>query len=163
MTTKLLGLALIVSTALYVSADSDHNNGHGHDDCIHGGNCNGQTNQGPKGDIGATGATGATGQTGNSGRDGNDGKDGRDGKDGVDASRMATPIVGELGIRLFDSRYFQLQGFYGYDFRNQTNHVAGARVLIKLGRSFEERKLDLLQQRIRQLEMLVNKYAAELL
>ena len=164
-----LALAFAGIIGVTAHADSDHNNGHGNDDCILGGNCNGQTNQGPKGDTGDTGPQGPQGDKGDDGLAGADGKDGKDGvngqrgRDGVDSRRLAMPVVGEIAARLYDHRYFQLQGFYGYDFRNQVNHVAGARILLKIGTSWEERRLDLLQRRIRQLELLANKYAEQLI
>ena len=160
-------LVLVFAGIIGVSAhaDVDHNNGHGNDGCIRGGNC-GQTNQGPKGDTGEQGPKGDKGDAGVAGSDGKDGKagvDGQRGRDGVDSRRLAMPVVGEIAARLYDHRYFQLQGFYGYDFRNQVNHVAGARILLKIGTSWEERRLDLLQRRIRQLELLANKYAEQLI
>lgn len=93
--------------------------------------------QGPKGDKG---------DKGNSGEKGKSGKDGKDGLNGEDA-RLRTQVIGEIGVRLFDTRRFQGQIYNAYDMRAKHNAQVGIRVLYKLGRSYEERAL-LLQQAI---------------
>lgn len=103
--------------------------------------------QGPRGDKGNNGndgAQGPKGDKGNSGENGAKGKSGKDGLNGEDA-RLRTQVIGEIGVRLFDTRRFQGQIYNAYDMRAKHNAQVGIRVLYKLGRSYEE--LALLLQR----------------
>lgn len=105
--------------------------------------------QGPKGDNGNNGSNGAQGPKGDKGNEGKDGSNGSNGKDGLNGedARLRTQVIGEIGIRLFDTRRFQGQIYNAYDMRAKHNAQVGVRVLYKLGRSYEERAL-LLQQEV---------------
>lgn len=99
--------------------------------------------QGPKGDKGNNGndgQNGEKGEKGDKGDRGNRGITGTNGKDGKNA-RARTQIIGEVGVRVFDTKRFQGQVFNAYDLRQGHNAQAGARLLLKLGKSYEEKRI----------------------
>jgi hypothetical protein len=151
----MLFAALLASSLSF--ADSSHDNGNGNDDCVLGGNCSSGSTVGPQG---PTGQNGINGQTGVNGKDGVDGKDGKDGKDAT-TSYHGADLNADIAVRLFDTRYVQGQVFTVYTFGqrqgqdvfgNGQNSSYGARIVIKLGSSYEERRLDAQQKEIDSLK-----------
>lgn len=149
MKKMLLFFALLLSPVLAFS----HGNGH-HDDDHTG-------PQGPKGDKGDKG------NNGTNGKNGVDGVNGTDGKDGLDNSKLddaihdvnRTKVIGEGVIRLYDAKRFQINAFANYDFRGRKAHEIGARIEYKLGRSYEERRIEALEKLLeRHLSYLERKY-----
>ena len=109
--------------------------------------------QGPKGDKGNPGQNGAKGDTGDKGETGAagvDGKDGLNGKDGQSCDSQ-TKVIGEIAVRLHDSRKFEVNAFDKYDFRGGRNHEIGLRLTYKLGKSYEEQKIERLEKIVSQL------------
>lgn len=103
--------------------------------------------QGPKGDKGNNGNDGKDGNNGQNGEKGekgdrgNRGITGKNGKDGKSADAARTQIIGEVGVRVFDTKRFQGQIFNAYDLRQGHNAQAGVRLLLKLGKSYEEKRI----------------------
>lgn len=132
--------------------------------------CNIEGPQGPQGPAGLDGADGADGLNGTDGLNGldgingADGKDGLDGRNGKDASlRVESKLLLDTAIRLYDGKYLQVQAFNafsigrhrGYDLlRDGKNMFYGARVVFKLGSSYEERELQKLRKEIEALRTL---------
>lgn len=105
--------------------------------------------QGPKGDKGNNGNDGKDGNNGQNGEKGDKGDKGDKGNKGVSGAngkdgknfRARTQIIGEVGVRVFDTKRFQGQIFNAYDLRQGHNAQAGVRLLYKLGKSYEEQKI----------------------
>lgn len=97
---------------------------------------------------GCTGNVGPAGNDGLNGSDGLNGKDGLNGRDGKDADTRVMPVL-DVALRVYDGKYVQLQAFNVArlaDHNHQalggsTEFMAGARVIIKLGSSYEEREI----------------------
>jgi hypothetical protein len=96
---------------------------------------------GKKGDKGDKGDTGKTGKKGNKGERGLQGERGRGLEDRYE-------LIGEL--RLLDTRKTTWSVYAGRDFNNDVN-IYGAKCVIKLGTSYEERRLDELEKKINAL------------
>lgn len=132
--------------------------------------------KGEKGDTGATGESGKDGYSpvknadyfdGQDGytpikgidyNDGTDGVDGLNGSDGQDGKSITGPqgpqgkgledrteIIGE--VRVLDTKRTTWSVYAGRDINNGVG-IYGAKVTIKLGRSYEERRLDELEARL---------------
>lgn len=93
------------------------------------------------GDKGDKGDTGKTGKNGNKGDRGLQGEQGRGLEDRYE-------LIGE--VRFLDTRKTTWSIYAGHDFNNDVN-IFGAKCIIKLGRSYEERRLDKLEEKIRTL------------
>jgi len=52
-----------------------------------------------------------------------------------------TKYLLEPTVRIYDGKLFQVQAFDSYDVRHGTNFALGARVMLKLGKSYEEKLL----------------------
>jgi len=118
---------------------------------------------GQAGVVGAQGSAGVAGKNGAAGVNGTNGKDGKNGQDAT-PSWHGTDIVGGVAVRLYDHKYFQVQAFDDYTFGSAKgqdvlgdgrNTTIGARVLFKLGRSYEEKLIDAQALELRQLRGLV--------
>jgi len=111
--------------------------------------------KGAKGDTGNTGASGPKGDKGNEGVAGKNGKDGKD----ADMSHVddelhkanQTKYLAEGILRLYDSKRFDISAFGNYDFRGRRGHEIGARITYKVGKSYEERRIERLEAIIDQL------------
>lgn len=146
---KLIMLLAMMSLAGVASANCGNGNGNGN-------GCTGP--QGPQGPAGQDGLNGTNGTNGTNGVDGVNGKDGRDGTDAqVDRSAM---LALDTAVRLYDGKYIQLQAFNIYQpSRKQSqdvigdgrNFMFGARVVFKLGKSYEERRIDELEKKLKLL------------
>jgi hypothetical protein len=92
---------------------------------------------------------------------GGDGKDGLNGRDGKDADNgkiddvehrlNRTKIIAEGVLRLYDTKKFQINAFANYDVRGRKGHEIGMRLEYKVGKSYEERRIERLEQIIEQL------------
>ncbi len=125
------------------------------------GNDNGNGN-GCSGDqiLSFSGISDALAVNGTNGTDGVNGKDGKDGVKGQDADTHATMVL-DTAVRLYDGKRIQVQAFNVYRFsRTQGDNVIergqnfsfGARVIFKLGSSYEERLLASQDEKIKRLE-----------
>jgi hypothetical protein len=128
MKTKIVGALILAASLIYGLSGMAHAN------C---GNGNGQGN----------GCNG--GQAGPQGPAGPQGSPGSPGKDGVDASShyTGTDVVEGVVVRLFDTKRVQVQAFDDYVFDTVSNRditttghnsTVGARLMFKLGSSWEE-------------------------
>ena len=142
-----LALALLSPTAW---ANCGNENGHGN-------GCSGEEEQGPPGPVGPQGGRGDTGSRGA------DGIAGRDGQapTGLNDARM----VADVAVRLYDGKRLQLQAFNAFALGsrpnqdilgNGQNFMYGLRLVIKLGRSYEERRMAEMRARIERLERSAN-------
>lgn len=140
------GLILLLAVPLWANCGNDNGNGNG---------CSGN------GDT--VGPVGPQGPSGNAGPQGNAGQNGKDGKDGLNAvdARPGAQLVGELAIRLIDTKRWQVQAFDSYHFDDSPGHdlvldgsnaVYGMRLVLKLGSSHEERLIEAQDRKIAALE-----------
>lgn len=91
---------------------------------------------GPKGDQGDPGPAGPRGDRGE-----------------PDVSANEKTAVGVEGVvRLIDQRRFSVDLFDKYDIRQDRNHFLGLRLTYKLGKSYEERRIDELEATIELLK-----------
>jgi hypothetical protein len=115
-----------------------------------------QGEQGVKGDIGLTGESGQqgnsgdTGSKGDTGDKGDEGKEGKQGKQGIQGERGKGledryEVIGE--VRLLDTKKTTWSIYAGRDFNNDVN-IIGAKVTVKIGRSYYEKKIDALEAKI---------------
>lgn len=135
--------------------------------------------QGPIGPVGPTGPQGPAGVNGADGKDGQDGIDGEDGADGTDGADGAPGADGKDGrdgrdvtaktavgvegvVRLYDGKHVTVEAFDAYDIRGKRNHFAGARVTLKVGRSYEERLIAKQQARLAAMQNAVYMMEADL-
>lgn len=140
---KKLLLTLAISL---VAGFASANCGNGPNDVGNG--CSG--NVGPAGVDGINGTNGTDGINGSNGADGVNAKDGTDGKD---ASARVMPVL-DLALRVYDGKYIQLQAFNVVHLKDRnhragagsTEFMAGARIVIKLGSSYEEREIEKLKK-----------------
>ncbi len=131
-----------------------------------GGTCNTDPSVGPQGPAGQNGSNGTNGSNGVNGNNGVNGKDGSDAQ--ID---KAAKLVLDTAVRLYDGKYIQLQAFNSYalarhdahdigeEFQNSHNDAFGARIVFKLGSSYEERLLAAQKRQIEALEALVSRMA----
>lgn len=146
---KLLIAAVLFGLATPVFANCGNGNGNGN-------GCS--DNQGPQGPAGQDGLNGTNGTDGVNGTNGTNGKDGRNGTDAqVDRSAK---LALDAAIRLYDGKYVQLQAFNIYTpsrkdkqdvIGDGQNFMFGARVVFKLGKSYEERRIDELEKKLKLL------------
>ena len=122
----LLGL----STPLHANCDAD-------DNCT--------PVAGPQGPIGPTGPKGNNGTNGTNGANGKQGVQGVAGQDLTEETHYGV----EGAIRLYDRKYVQLQVFDAWS--TEHNLFIGGRVLIKIGKSYEETLIENLQAQIKDL------------
>ncbi len=144
----MLGMLLGIGTFAYANCGNDNGNGQG---------CS--NSQGPTGPQGLAGLNGTDGTNGTNGVNGKDGKDGKNGSDAqVDNSAK---LVLDTAIRLYDGKRVQVQAFNTYMLNRQEskdvigdgrNMTFGARIVFKLGSSYEERMLEKQADQIKALE-----------
>ena len=177
---KYIVLTMVISlfaTTGFAGGVTDNNNGNAGNIFISTGENNGANSvgtwvnasdvpelKGAKGDTGATGATGSTGSTGQNGSNGENGTDGQNGESGENGQQgekgtqgnqgergkgleNRTELIGE--VRIFDTRKWEGNLYAGHDFNNNVN-IIGAKLTYKLGKSYEERRLDELEARLNQ-------------
>jgi len=116
---------------------------------------NGQDGQtgvaGQVGEVGKTGDTGTMGEKGNAGDKGEEGKKGEQGLQGERGKGLEdrVELIGE--VRLLDTKRTTWSVYAGHDVNNKVG-IFGAKVVVKLGRSYEERRLDDLEARLNILQ-----------
>lgn len=128
------------------------------------GNGNGNGCSEEQGPAGLDGTNGTDGSDGLNGTDGQSGKDGNNGKDGRNADTRVMPVL-DTALRIYDGKYIQLQAFNVLRLADHnkralggsTEFMAGARIVIKLGRSYEERLLETQQKEINALKQILLK------
>lgn len=96
------------------------------------------------------GVAGAPGVSGTGGKEGKDGKDGRNGTDATIDNHLFLNIG--FGIRWYDWKHIALTSGYKYDVRHYNHTVDLAVVQVKLGQSYEERRLEALNRKLEALE-----------
>lgn len=119
--------------------------------------------QGDKGDQGLQGVAGAVGQAGVDGLNGQDGAKGDTGATGAKGDNGKQGVKGDTGkgledrvegiveVRVLDTRKTTWAIYAGKDFNNDVN-IIGAKVTVKLGRSYYEKKIDELEARLNKQE-----------
>jgi hypothetical protein len=158
-------IALVMSVGTLAKANCGNDKGVG----------NGCSNLGQPGQPGQPGGVGGQGGQGGVGQDGLNGATGPQGvagKNGTDAQvDNSAKLVVDTAVRLYDGKYVQLQAFntYAFDrhdahdvseeFHNSRNFMFGARIVLKLGKSYEERLLEKQDTQIKSLERLVSRLA----
>lgn len=99
---------------------------------------------GPQGPVGPQGPAGKNGTNGTNGVNGVNGKAGINGVNGQNAQdESSVSMAVDTAVRLYDSKYIQLQAFNMYAGRD--GDTFGARLVVKLGSSYEERQLKALR------------------
>jgi hypothetical protein len=81
------------------------------------------------------------------------GPSGRDGKDSTIPGPRGEKVgyTGRISLRLVDTKYYSL-GFYDlFDHRHGRNRELGVEVMLKLGRSYEEQRIDELEKLVQSL------------
>lgn len=111
---------------------------------------------GAAGATGSTGNTGVKGDTGATGQKGNDGKDGKDGLNGKDANIDGNTFINVgASVRWYDWKNVSLTSGYRYDLNHHEQTIDAMVIQLKLGKSFEDRKLSKLQDRVDRLERML--------
>jgi peptidoglycan hydrolase CwlO-like protein len=97
---------------------------------------------------------------GKDGIDGKSGQDGAEGKEGKSGATGATGLTGkglkdrqelQLEVRLTDTKKTSIATYYIYDLNNQINTV-GIKFTWKMGESYEEKRLNELENQIKELK-----------
>ena len=169
-------LALILALALPVYASDvrgtvrDNNNGEEGFILMHSGEVQGQYNDagtwtdaeflrgedgadgqdginGADGTDGQAGTNGINGEVGNNGIDGVNGTNGIDGANGQDGKGLKNQYKAGVDFRVLDTRKTAWNIYYNSDFNNQIDEV-GVKITIKLGKSYEERKIEELEKKL---------------
>lgn len=108
--------------------------------------------QGPQGPAGPQGPIGPQGPVG-IGIPGANGKDGVNGKD----AETHTKLIGGVDVRLLDYKHLALHAFNDYNLRDGHNDSIGARIVIKLGESYEEREMANMKKQIEELRRVAHR------
>lgn len=112
--------------------------------------------------VGATGAAGINGTNGTNGTNGINGINGVNGaagingQDGKDAETH-TKLIGGVDVRLLDYQHIAIHAFDDYNLRDGHNDSIGARVVVKLGQSWEERQMAIMQKQINDLRSVAHR------
>lgn len=107
---------------------------------------------------GTTGQAGAVGSTGSQGSIGQTGANGTNGTNGSDASIDGHTFINVgASIRWYDWKNVNLTSGYRYDFNHHEHTVDAMIINIKLGKSFEDRKVSELQDRVDRLERMLSR------
>lgn len=69
-------------------------------------------------------------------------------------------VMPEADIRVYDAKHLSLVVYDSYDSTNGRNFAGGVKVMLKLGKSYEERKLDAQEQQIKMLEKALQRLSA---
>lgn len=112
--------------------------------------------KGAKGDNGIAGTTGVKGDKGAVGAKGEKGDDGKDGRDGKDAN-VETRMVAGVVVKIAQERYFDVESFVDYDITYGKVGFFGMRIVIKPGKSYEQRTLEKQQKELDLLKRMLSK------
>lgn len=66
-------------------------------------------------------------------------------------------VMPEAAVRFYDAKHLSLVAYDDYDATNGRNYAVGVRVQLKLGKSYEEKRLDKQEKEIRELKLLVSR------
>lgn len=66
-------------------------------------------------------------------------------------------VMPEAAVRIYDSKYLSMEAFDDYDATNGRNFAVGMKATLKIGKSYEERRIDEQDKKIRELEILVSR------
>lgn len=113
---------------------------------------------GQNGEQGVAGIDGKNGEKGDTGSKGDEGKKGDKGQQGIQGPQGKgledrVELIGE--IRILDTRKTTWAVYAGRDFNNNAN-IVGAKVTYKLGKSYEEKRLDELEAKLNMTQATVN-------
>jgi len=111
-------------------------------------------NQGVQGVKGTQGEQGIKGNIGNQGIKGNKGNRGDKGAKGATGKGLRDRYEVQLETRLIDTKKFALSNYYIYD-TNNDNHCVGLKVTLKLGKSYEEKRIEDLEKKLDKLQSLI--------
>lgn len=128
---------------------------------------------GPKGATGATGQTGTAGLNGANGATGNTGANGTSGAVGASGAKGATGNTGTTGatgavgpqgtsadvpaidprlgveVREWDSKHWSISSSASFGMQSSTaRYIVEQKLTLKLGRSYEEQRIDALERRL---------------
>ena len=144
-------LIVILSLSVFAYADG------GDDD---GGSQGPQGPQGVQGPAGPQGIQGAKGNSGTNGSNGTNGVNGSNGTNGLNADSPGSRFLGELDVRLWDTKYTSLYAFDSYNFNDGhdqdfimdgRNAFYGFKFVVKFGKSYEEQRIEELEKKIEAL------------
>jgi hypothetical protein len=151
MKTKIVGIALLAISLCYGLAHANCGNDNGK-----GAGC---------GNGGGNDTTVTNGTNGSNGMNGANGSNGTDGLNSAERFK-GTDLVGDFAVRLFDAQYLQGQVYDKYVFGSTPgsdvfgaghNNEIGARIVIKLGKSYEQRRIETLESKLKGLETQLNR------
>lgn len=95
------------------------------------------------------------GQPGPKGDKGDQGVVGNTGKDGSDLH--GTDVVGQLDVRLMDDKNASLYGFLSHNFERETYSTIGLKLVVKLGKSYEEQQIEDLMKMVQELRSVAHR------
>lgn len=107
--------------------------------------------KGEKGDAGSKGDTGDKGDKGETGEQGPKGEQGLQGIQGPRGEGLKDRHELQLELRLLETKRTITSLYYIKDFNNKINTI-GAKMTIKLGKSYTDRKLRELEEKLSQLQ-----------
>lgn len=93
---------------------------------------------------------GPTGAPGRNGTNGVNGQNGTNGRDGQDAS-SDTHYTGRASVRVLDTKRWTFGIYDTYDFRDGHNQELGVEAVLKIGKSYEERRIEQLEKLVQDL------------
>lgn len=110
---------------------------------------------GAAGASGAAGIAGTNGQTGQAGTNGAQGVQGLKGDKGNPGKNLEAPAIDprlDVEIREFDSKHWAMSSFASFGMQTSTaRYIVGQRLTLKLGKSYEEKQMSLLEARMQKL------------
>jgi hypothetical protein len=117
---------------------------------------------GPQGFTGQPGQQGLAGSRGSNGINGIDGKDGINGKDGAVGPAGVSSVVPavdpriDVEIREYDAKHWAVSSYVSFGIQTGTSrYIVGQRLVLKLGKSSEQREIDKLRKEIQDAHLLL--------
>ena len=86
---------------------------------------------------------------GEKGDTGKQGVKGDSGLQGIAGQGLKDQYIGSIGLRLWDCQRHSAEISYGYDFNNN-NNIIEAKIVVKFGKSYLDRKLEELEKKIKE-------------
>jgi Collagen triple helix repeat (20 copies) len=112
--------------------------------------------QGQPGWQGPMGLQGYDGANGISGKDGINGKDGAVGPAGVSSVVPAVDPRIDVEIREYDAKHWAVSSYVSFGIQTGTSrYIVGQRLVLKLGKSSEQREIDKLRKEIQDAHLLL--------
>lgn len=110
---------------------------------------------GAQGVAGVQGTTGVQGTQGNTGNSGKAGTNGKNGVDGVNGRNLEAPTIDprlDVEVREFDSKHWSVSSYASFALQTgAARYIVGQKLILKIGRSYEEKQRELLEQKLRKL------------